>query len=126
MVANANGSYCVSGTWGHQECDQGSQQRLATFPSVLNELEETQKPQVNKPEEKTSNAMNATLNLGHLGVLSDPEAKDPSEIVGIIHGQTARILLDSGCSTYVLDSNFAKRARILPISTKPVPIQLAV
>jgi hypothetical protein len=36
------GSSCVSGTWSHQECDQGSQQRLATFPSVMNELEETQ------------------------------------------------------------------------------------
>src|SRR5258708_7172941 len=36
------GSYCVSGTWGQQECDQGSQQRLTTLPNVMNELEETQ------------------------------------------------------------------------------------
>src|SRR3954462_1792552 len=36
------GSSCVSGTWGHQECDQGSQQRLTTLPNVMNELEETQ------------------------------------------------------------------------------------
>jgi hypothetical protein len=70
--------------------------------------------------------MNATLNLGHLGVLNDPEAKDPPEIVGTIHGQPARILIDSGCSTYVLDSNFAKRANVLSILTKPVPIQLAI
>jgi hypothetical protein len=86
------------------------------------------KPQANEPEQKTLNAltMNAPLNLGHLGVLSDPEAKDPPEIVGTIHGQPARILIDSGCSTYVLDSNFVKRAKVLPISTKPVPIQLAV
>ena len=86
------------------------------------------KPQANEPEQKTLNAltMNAPLNLKHLGVLSDPEAKDPFEIVGTIHGQPARILINSGCSTYVLDSNFAKRVKILPISTKPVPIQLAV
>ena len=101
-------------------------------PRVDEQLSFTkQKPQANEPEQhtpKTLNALtiNAPLNLGHLGVLTDPEAKDPPEIVGFIHGQTARILLDSGCSTYVLDSNFAKRARILPISTKPVPIQLAV
>src|SRR4051812_10063476 len=36
------GSSCVSGTWGQQECDQGSQHRLTTLPNVMNELEETQ------------------------------------------------------------------------------------
>jgi len=37
-----DGSSCVSGTWGHQEFDQGSQQRLTTLPKVVIEFEETQ------------------------------------------------------------------------------------
>ena len=32
------GSSFDSGTWGHQEFDQGSQQRLTTLPKVMNDL----------------------------------------------------------------------------------------
>ena len=41
VLDDYDGSSCDSGTWGRQEFDQGSQQRLTTLPKVMNEFEET-------------------------------------------------------------------------------------
>jgi len=66
------------------------------------------------------------LQLGYLDIFADPEAEEPPEIHGTIHGQPARILLDSGCSTYVLSTDFAEQAKITQYPTKRIPVQLAI
>ena len=38
----------------------------------------------------------------------------------------ARIMLDSGCSTYVLSTDFAQKNQIPCYSCKPIPVELAV
>jgi hypothetical protein len=48
------------------------------------------------------------VKLGYLGIDIDPEQAKPPEVYGKINGHPARILLDTGCSTYVLSSDFAK------------------
>jgi len=58
--------------------------------------------------------------------LQTQKQKNPPEIDGTIHGQPARILLDSGCSTYVLSTDFAEQAKITQYPTKRIPVQLAI
>jgi Reverse transcriptase (RNA-dependent DNA polymerase)/RNase H-like domain found in reverse transcriptase/Integrase zinc binding domain/Chromo (CHRromatin Organisation MOdifier) domain/Aspartyl protease len=69
--------------------------------------------------------------LGYFGLglhdrLEVPEADKLLEVVGQIEGRTARILLDTGCSTYVLSSRFAERNGIREIPTRSRPVDLAV
>ena len=54
------------------------------------------------------------MRLGYFGLglhdqMEVPEADKLLEVVGQIEGRPAKILLDTGCSTYVLSSSFAKR-----------------
>src|SRR5208282_4758343 len=58
--------------------------------------------------------------------LEVPEADKLLEVVGQIDGRTARILLDTGCSTYVLSSRFAERNGIPGIPMRSRPVDLAV
>jgi len=74
----------------------------------------------------TPDASQNTLNLGYADIQALPETKEPPAIVGNINGKSARILLDSGCSTYVLSEEFAVHADIRQYPTTPVPIELAV
>jgi gag-polyprotein putative aspartyl protease len=67
-----------------------------------------------------------TLNLGYADIQALPETKEPPAVIGNINGKSARILLDSGCSTYVLSEEFAVDADICQYPTTPVPIELAV
>jgi hypothetical protein len=69
---------------------------------------------------------NANLNLGYLDIRAPPETKEPPSVFGTINGRSARILLDSGCATYVLSEDFAVNADICQYPTTPVPVQLAV
>src|SRR5208282_1913231 len=60
------------------------------------------------------NASDLEMRLGYFGLglhdrLKVPEADKLLEVIGQIEGRTARILLDTGCSTYVLSSRFAER-----------------
>src|SRR5436189_252343 len=71
------------------------------------------------------------MRLGYFGVglhdqMEVPEADKLLEIVGQIEGRPAKILLDTGCSTYVLSSSFAKRNGIPGIPMRPRPVDLAV
>ena len=66
------------------------------------------------------------LKLGYLDIQGNPEVQEPPEIVGIIHGQPARMFLDSDCSTYVLSTDFATKAKINSYPTNSVPVQLAI
>jgi Reverse transcriptase (RNA-dependent DNA polymerase) len=68
----------------------------------------------------------STLQLGVLDIASDPETADPPEVVGYINGHKAQILIDSGCMTYVLSSEFAHKTRIQQHTTNPIPVELAV
>ena len=54
------------------------------------------------------------------------EADKLLEVVGQIEGRSAKILLDTGCSTYVLLSSFAKQNEIPEIPMRPRPVNLAV
>src|SRR5271168_718545 len=74
----------------------------------------------------TPDASQNTFNLGYADIQALPETKEPPAIVGNINGKSARILLDSGCSTYVLSEEFAVHADIRQYPTTPVPIELAV
>ena len=71
------------------------------------------------------------MRLGYFGLglhdrLEVPEADKLLEVVGQIEGRTARILLDTGCSTYVLSSRFAERNGIPGIRMRSRPVDLAV
>ena len=71
------------------------------------------------------------MRLGYFGLglhdqMEVPEADKLLEIVGQIEGRPAKILLDTGCSTYVLSSSFAKRNGIPEIPMRPRPVDLAV
>ena len=66
------------------------------------------------------------LNLGYLDVQAPPDSQEPPSVIGTINGKTARILLDSGCSTYVLSEEFAVHAGIRQFPTTPVAVELAV
>ena len=79
-------------------------------------------------DERTSDL---DMRLGYFGLglhdqMEVPEADKLLEVVGQIEGRPAKILLDTGCSTYVLSSSFAKRNGIPGIPMRPRPVDLAV
>ena len=47
-------------------------------------------------------------------------------VYGTINGSKARIMLDCGCSTYVLSTDFIQDSNIPCYSCKPIPVELAV
>src|SRR4030095_8431516 len=55
-----------------------------------------------------------------------PEADKLLEVVVQVNGRSARILLDTGCSTYVLSSRFADWNGIPGIRMRSRPVDLAV
>lgn len=64
--------------------------------------------------------------IGYLGTTDDPDTGKLPVVMGTIDGYPAQILLDSGCSTYVLSSDFADQHQIRSIPITPIPIDLAV
>ena len=74
-----------------------------------------------KPRTKMSQ-----VKLGYLGIHEKPEEFRPPVVYGKINGHPARIMLDSGCSTYVLSTDFARDSKIPCYSCKPIPVELAV
>ena len=77
------------------------------------------------------NTSESERRLGYFGLglhdrLEVPEADKLLEVIGQIEGRTARILLDTGCSTYVLSSKFAERNGIPGIPMRSRPVDLAV
>ena len=90
------------------------------------------KTNLQQPSQSSSTSTNPEVSsdtpllLGCLDILADPEAKEPPEILGIMQWQPARILIDSDCSTYVLSTDFAEKAKITLYPMKPVPVQLVV
>jgi len=56
----------------------------------------SQKPQSKIPQVK----------LGYLRIHEKPEELKPPVVYGNINGRKARIMLDCGCSTYVLSTDF--------------------
>jgi hypothetical protein len=66
------------------------------------------------------------IKLGYLETLDRPEEEKPPVVYGRIMGRTARIMLDSGCSTYVLDADFAHVSGIPCFPCKPTPVELAI
>ena len=102
-----------------------------TNPSTAQTMEKPTEKTQNPPNpEKISTtpevSQNTPLNFGYLDMRMTPETKEPPAVIGNINGKSARILLDSGCSTYVLSEEFAVHADICQYSTTPVPIELAV
>jgi hypothetical protein len=75
---------------------------------------------------RTPQSKIAQINLGCLGIHEKPEELRPPVVFGKINGYTARIMLDSGCSTYVLSTDFARHNSILCFPCKPIPVELAV
>src|SRR5437762_11270379 len=74
---------------------------------------------------------NLEVRLGYIGTglhnkLEVPEAKTLLEVNGQINGKVARILLDTGCSTYVLSIQFATRHNIEKTPMKLRSVDLAV
>ena len=66
------------------------------------------------------------VKLGYLGIYDKPEEVKPPVVYGKIDGRIAHIMLDSGCSTYVLSTDFANAGNIPCFPCKPVPVELAV
>src|SRR6266513_1361565 len=61
------------------------------------------------------------VGMGFHNKLEVPEAKTLLEVIGQIDGKFAKILLDTGCSTYVLSTKFATQHGIeeVPIRSRP-------
>src|SRR5436305_15019825 len=77
------------------------------------------------------NASGMEMRLKYFGLglhdhMEVPEADKLLDVVGQIEGRPAKILLDTGCSTYVLSSSFAKRNGIPGMPMRPRPVDLAV
>ena len=66
------------------------------------------------------------VKLGYPGIHDTPEDVKTPVVYGKIDGRTAQIMLDSGCSTYVLSTDFANAGNIPCFPCKPVPVELAV
>ena len=71
------------------------------------------------------------MRLGYFGLrlhdrMEVPEADKLLEVIGQIEGRPAKILLDTGCSTYVLSSSFAEQNGIQGIQIRPRPVDLVV
>ena len=66
------------------------------------------------------------VKLGYPGIHDTPEDVKPPMVYGKIDGRLAQIMLDSGCSTYVLSTDFANAGNIPCFPCKPVPVELAV
>jgi hypothetical protein len=83
---------------------------------------------VDVDDERTSDL---GMRLGYYGLglhnrMEVPEADRLLEVIGQIEGRPARILLDTGCSTYVLSSRFAERNGIPGIQMRSRLVDLAV
>src|SRR5437762_13701673 len=74
--------------------------------------ESTSKDYVTQGLEEKTVEKDLEVRLGYIGMGSNnklevPEAKTLLEVIGQIDGKVAKILLDTGCSTYVLSTKFA-------------------
>ena len=74
---------------------------------------------------------NMDMRFGYFGLrlhdrIKIPEADKLLKIIDQIEEQSTKILLDTGCSIYILSSSFAKRNEIQEIQIRPRPIDLAI
>ena len=67
-----------------------------------------------------------TVSLGYIGLEGDPDAEEPPVICVDIGGHQVRMLVDSGCGTYVLSEESAEKMNIPQYPTTPIPVELAV
>ena len=92
--------------------------------------ESTSEDCVAQEQEKDYMENDLEVRLGYIEMgickLEVPEANTLLEVNGQIDGKTAKILLDTGCSTYVLSTQFATRHKIEGIQMRSRPIDLAV
>jgi len=82
-------------------------------------------------EVKDTTEKDLEVRLGYVGMgfhnkLEVPEAKTLLEVIGQIDGKVAKILLDTGCSTYVLSTKFATQHGIKEVPIRSRPVDLAV
>lgn len=82
-------------------------------------------------EVKDTTEEDLEVRLGYVGTgfhnkLEVPEAKTLLEVIGQIDGKVAKILLDTGCSTYVLSTKFATQHGIEEVPIRSRPVDLAV
>jgi hypothetical protein len=93
----------------------------------LNPLETSNSMALPEPmETRNPRRVTSKVKLGYLGTNDKPEEKKPPVVYGNINGRIARIMLDSGCSTYVLSTDFAENSNIPCFPCKPIPVELAV
>ena len=90
---------------------------LAEEPRTL--VEEPRKP--HEPRLKVP-----WIKLRYLGINERPEEARPPVVYGKIDGRITRIMLDSGCSTYVLSTDFTSEGDIPCFPCKPICVELAV
>jgi hypothetical protein len=115
-----------SATQGRTESSEGR-----TEPVTSNDLTEQSMPKGCIRTVADDDISDMEVRLGYLGLglqdlLEVPEADKLLEVIGQIDGRTARILLDTGCSTYVLSSTFAEQNGITGIPMRSRPVDLAV
>src|SRR5437762_363442 len=82
-------------------------------------------------EVKDTTEKDLEVRLGYVGTgfhnkLEVPEAKTLLEVIGQIDGKVAKILLDTGCSTYALSTKFATQHGIEEVPIRSRPVDLAV
>ena len=93
----------------------------------LNPLETSNSMALPEPmETRNPRRVTSKVKLGYLGTNDTPEEMKPPVVYGNINGRIARIMLDSGCSTYVLSTDFAENSNIPCFPCKPIPVELAV
>jgi hypothetical protein len=107
---------------------QGRMEASDLFAESVSTTEQSMAKDCIEPVDE--NALELEAGFGYFGLglhqLKVPEAEKLLEVVGQIEGRTARILRDTGCSTYVLSSRFAERNVIQEIRMRSRPVDLAI
>ena len=76
---------------------------------------------------ETLKSTEPSVRLGYIGLQDNPDAEEPPTIHCNIDSHPARILVDSGCGTYVLSEDFAHRMAIpWHYAKTSIPVELAV
>ena len=83
-------------------------------------------PVIHPENTVTSRHPDPRVTLEYLEINDKPEEVKPSMVYGKIDGRIAHIILDSGCSIYVLSTDFANAGNIPCFPCKPVPVELVV
>jgi hypothetical protein len=112
-------------TQNTQSDDGPNTEQLSTESTVI-QTDDNETQDTRMDDDPNHRTQNTPIGLGYLSAQANPDAEEPPVVAGVIAGKPAWILLDSGCSTYILDTEFMASAGVSCRTTPPIPVELAV